>query len=53
VQVFGYTAILYSKYLCEIEIDGKRSVQSGRATEMFVNRQGKWVNVGWHLDSGS
>jgi ketosteroid isomerase-like protein len=53
VQMFGYTAILYSKYVCEIEIDGKRSTQSGRATEMFVNRQGKWVNVGWHLDSGS
>jgi ketosteroid isomerase-like protein len=53
VQMFGYSAILYSKYLCEIEIDGKRSIESGRATEMFVNRQGKWVNVGWHLDSGS
>jgi ketosteroid isomerase-like protein len=53
VQMFGYTAIVYSKYVCEVEIDGKRSTQSGRATEMFVNRQGKWVNVGWHLDSGS
>jgi ketosteroid isomerase-like protein len=53
VQMFGYTAILYSKYICEIEMDGKRSIQTGRATEMFVNRQGKWVNVGWHLDSGS
>jgi hypothetical protein len=53
IQMFGYTAVVYSKYVCEIEIDGKRSTQSGRATEMFVNRQGKWVNVGWHLDSGS
>jgi ketosteroid isomerase-like protein len=53
IQMFGYTAIVYSKYVCEIEIDGKRSTQSGRATEMFVNRQGKWVNVGWHLDSGN
>jgi ketosteroid isomerase-like protein len=53
IQMFGYTAIVYSKYVCEVEIDGKRSIQSGRATEMFVNRQGKWVNVGWHLDSGS
>jgi ketosteroid isomerase-like protein len=51
-QMYGYTAILYSKYLYEIELDGKKSTQSGRATEMFVNRQGKWVNVGWHLDSG-
>jgi ketosteroid isomerase-like protein len=53
VQMYGYTAIVYSKYLYEIEMDGKRSTHSGRATEMFVDRQGKWVNVGWHLDSGS
>jgi ketosteroid isomerase-like protein len=53
VQSYGYTAIVYSKYVYEIEFDGKRSTHSGRATEMFVNRQGKWVNVGWHLDSGS
>jgi len=52
VQSYGYCAILYSKYLYEIELDGKRSTHSGRATEMFVDRQGKWVNVGWHLDSG-
>jgi ketosteroid isomerase-like protein len=53
IQMYGYTAILYTKYVCEIEMNGKRSTLSGRATEMFVNRQGKWVNVGWHLDSGS
>jgi len=53
IQVYGYTAIVYSKYLYEIEIGGKSTTQSGRATEMFVNRRGKWVNVGWHLDSGS
>jgi ketosteroid isomerase-like protein len=53
VQSYGYTAIVYSKYVYEIEFDGKRSTHSGRATEMFVHRQGKWVNVGWHLDSGS
>jgi ketosteroid isomerase-like protein len=53
VQSYGYTAIVYSNYVYEIEFDGKRSTHSGRATEMFVNRQGKWVNVGWHLDSGS
>ncbi|MGB0036476.1 MAG: nuclear transport factor 2 family protein [Candidatus Acidiferrales bacterium] len=52
-QMYGYTAILYSKYLCETEMDGKRTTLSGRATEMFVYRHGKWVNVGWHLDSGS
>jgi hypothetical protein len=53
IQAFGATATVYSKYLYEIEIDGKSSVHSGRATEMFVNRDGKWLNVGWHLDAGS
>jgi hypothetical protein len=37
----------------ETQVDGKQSALSGRATEMFVYRRGKWVNVGWHLDSGS
>ena len=53
IQMYGYTAILYTKYVCEIETSGQRSTLSGRATEMFVQRAGKWVNVGWHLDSGS
>ena len=52
-QMYGYTAILYSKFVCETEVAGKRVTRSGRATEMFVNRQGKWINVGWHIDSGS
>jgi ketosteroid isomerase-like protein len=53
IQVYGYTAIVYSNYLCEIESGGKRTTRTGRATEMFVHRQGKWINVGWHLDSSS
>ncbi|MGH9775815.1 MAG: nuclear transport factor 2 family protein [Candidatus Acidiferrales bacterium] len=51
VQVYGRTAILYSKYSYEIEINGQKSAQSGRATEVFVFRNDKWVNTGWHLDS--
>jgi ketosteroid isomerase-like protein len=52
-QMYGYTAILYSKYLYETEVAGKHTTRSGRITEMFVYRKGKWVNVGWHMDSGS
>lgn len=52
MQVYGYTAIVYSKYLYEIESGGKSSTQTGRATETFVLRQGKWLNTGWHLDTG-
>jgi len=34
------------------EIQGKTSRQSGRATEIYVHRNGAWVNPGWHMDSG-
>jgi ketosteroid isomerase-like protein len=51
IQVYGNTAILYSNYNYEIESGGKRSVRSGRVTEVFVRRNGQWVNPGWHMDS--
>lgn len=50
IQRFGNVAVLYSKYLYEIESDGKRSVNSGRATEIFVLTHGQWTNPGWHTD---
>ena len=52
IQVYGYTAVVYSDYLYELEIGGQRSQQSGRVTEVFVLRKGQWVNPGWHMDSG-
>jgi len=52
IQVFGYTAVVYSDYAYELEIGGQRIQQSGRATEVFVHRNGQWVNPGWHLDTG-
>jgi hypothetical protein len=52
IQVFGYTAVVYSDYAYELEIGGQRIQQSGRATEVFVLRNGEWVNPGWHLDAG-
>jgi len=51
-QVFGDVAILYSRYELELELNGRRIVHTGRATEVFVWRNGVWQNVGWHLDSG-
>lgn len=51
IQSYGYTAIVYSKYLYQIESAGKSFTQTGRATETFVLRQGQWLNTGWHLDS--
>ena len=52
IQVFGATAIVYSSYTYELEAGGQHINQSGRATEVFVLRNGQWVNPGWHLDSG-
>lgn len=51
VQHFGNVAITYSQYLYEIEQNGKRSVHSGRVTEVFVLRNGHWTNPGWHTDA--
>ena len=51
IQRFGDVAITYSQYLYETEVDGKRSVTSGRVTEIFVLRNGKWTNPGWHTDT--
>ncbi len=50
VQHFGNVAIVWSDYVLEIESHGKRSVSSGRATDVFVLRDGTWVNPGWHTD---
>jgi Domain of unknown function (DUF4440) len=51
IQRFGDVAITYSQYLYETEVDGKRSLTSGRVTEIFVLRHGKWTNPGWHTDT--
>ncbi len=52
IQHFGNVAIIWSEYVLEIESGGKHSVSSGRATEIFVRRNGAWLNPGWHTDNG-
>jgi hypothetical protein len=51
IQVYGNTIIIYTTYVYETELNGKRSTTSGHATEMFVRRGDELVNVGWHLNS--
>jgi ketosteroid isomerase-like protein len=51
IQVYGSASIIYSTYLFEIERNGQRTASSGRVTEVFVRRNGQWVNPGWHMDS--
>jgi ketosteroid isomerase-like protein len=50
-QFFGDVAIIYSDWTTETEIQGKRVVSSGRATEVFIDRDGRWLNAGRHLHS--
>lgn len=50
-QHFGDVAIVWSSYQVETETKGKRSVSVGRASEVFVFRNGRWTNPGWHTDS--
>jgi ketosteroid isomerase-like protein len=52
IQMYGYTAVIYSNYSYELEAGGQHSTHSGRVTEVFVLRKGQWVNPGWHMDSG-
>lgn len=50
MQMYGGTVIIYTTYLYELEnAQGERRVSQGRATEIFVRRQGVWVNPGWHM----
>jgi len=50
VQHYGDVAIIWSDYLVETEEEGKRVLDSGRVTEVFVRRGGHWTNPGWHTD---
>lgn len=52
IQHFGNVAVVWSTYALEIEADGKRSPDFGRVTEIFVWRDGHWMNPGWHTDAG-
>jgi SnoaL-like domain len=47
---FGETVVMFSHYTVVTENADKRSTQKGRATEVFVRANGKWVHTSWHLD---
>ncbi len=53
IQWYGNVAIFYTTYLYDLDVAGRKTTQSGRATEIFVRRDGGFVNAGWHLDSGN
>src|SRR5207247_911019 len=50
VQAYGDVAIIYTTYLYELEsAPGQKETTAGHATEIFVKRNGAWLNSGWHL----
>jgi hypothetical protein len=48
-QSYGNTVIIYTTYELDLENAGKTTTERGKATEIFVNRAGKWLNTGWQL----
>jgi ketosteroid isomerase-like protein len=50
---FGEVAVMFAHYTVITENGGKRSTQKGRATEVFVRTNGRWVHTSWHLDQES
>lgn len=49
IQSYGNTAIIYTTYELDLVSGGTPSTERGTATEMFVRRDGKWLNTGWQL----
>ena len=49
IQAYGATAIIYTTFELDLLSGGKTETQRGAATEVFVQRDGKWINTGWQL----
>ena len=50
VVSYGTTAIVHSRFELELESGGQRNRQTGLATEIFVRRDGRWINPMWILE---
>lgn len=51
VHRLGDVVVMFSHYAVAIESGGTPSTLRGRATEVFVRKNGRWVHTSWHLDS--
>lgn len=49
LQAYGNTVILYTTYEMDLFAGGKSTTARGVATEVFVRRNGEWINTGWQL----
>jgi hypothetical protein len=41
--------IIYTTYEMDLNTGGKTTTERGIATEVFVRRDGEWINTGWQL----
>lgn len=51
IQNYGNVVLVYSTYALDFDGPKGKSHEAGRASESFVYQDGKWLNVGWHLDA--
>src|SRR5262249_58696164 len=49
IQAYGATAVLYTTYELDVLAGGATTTRRGAATEVFVRRDGRWINTGWQL----
>ena len=49
IQAYGNTAIIYTSYEMDLQSGGKTRTERGMATEVFVQKNGQWLNTGWQL----
>ena len=49
IQAYGATVILYTTFEMDVLEGGKTRTDRGAATEVFVRRNGRWINTGWQL----
>lgn len=49
IQAYGNTAIIYTSYEMDLLSGGQTRTERGMATEVFVQKDGKWLNTGWQL----
>ena len=50
-QRYGDVVVLYGRYRVVFIAGGSERDVSGRLTEVFVRRDGRWLHPGWHLDT--
>lgn len=49
-QRYGDVVVLYGRFVAVVREGEREQRVSGRLTEIFVKRDGRWLHPGWHLD---